>query len=169
MSTGKKNQINKAATEQQQDEAAANSRYRWGAAAREQLQLTGCPNDLRRAAKLRWNSNFNLSFLSLCLKAQQHVGPLPSPLRYELPTALLHLHPWCQGGSELQLYLHKTKANAGKLSAADTGARRALGYSFIHRQLPASFHFTKDAGSPHQRMEASPRSLLSLQSTADEG
>lgn len=73
---GKK--IHEAAKEKRKDKELVNRRYRRGAAAQEQLEVTGRFNDPQGTDKLQWKSNFNTGWvlLSLCLKAQRHVGPL---------------------------------------------------------------------------------------------
>lgn len=70
--------IHEAAKEKRKDKELVNRRYRRGAAAQEQLEVTGRFNDPQGTDKLQWKSNFNTGWvlLSLCLKAQRHVGPL---------------------------------------------------------------------------------------------
>lgn len=78
--------------EKQKDKELVNRRYRWGAAAQEQLEVTGHFNDPQGTDKLHQRSNFNTGWvlLSLCLKAQTHVGPLTDfQLHFFSPS---HLH-----------------------------------------------------------------------------
>lgn len=64
--------IHEAAKEKRKDKELVNRRYHWGAAAQEQLEVTGCLNDLQGTDKLQCMNNFNIGWglLSLCLKAQ---------------------------------------------------------------------------------------------------
>lgn len=72
----RKKKINEAAKEKHKDKEV-NRRYCWGAAAQEQLQLTGCINDFHRMDKLGWNSNF----VPKSRAAHRTTKP-PSPLAY---------------------------------------------------------------------------------------